>query len=73
MFGNGFTAVYVSLKQTRTLCVRTYLVSRLEACPPAAALPDVEGERVGGLVDGALVHLVDRRLVRVRVHVVGAV
>ena len=64
----------ISLKPTRTLiCFRTYLVSRLEAGPAAAALPDVEGQRVGGLVDGALVHLVNRRLVRVRVHVVGTV
>lgn len=49
------------------------LVPRLEADPAPSAVLCVEGKGVGGFVDGAVVHLVDRSLVRVRVHVVGAV
>ena len=46
---------------------------RLEADPTTSTVPGVEGQRVGGLVDGAIVDLVDGRLVGVGVHVVGAV
>ncbi len=46
---------------------------RLEADPTTSAVPGVEGQRVGGLVDGAVVDLVDGRLVSVGVHIVGAV
>ena len=45
----------------------------LETRPSPSALSDIEGQGVGGLVDGALVDLVDGGLVRVRVHVVGTV
>ena len=49
------------------------LMAGLQTRPAPSALPDVERQSVGGLVDGALVNLVDGRLVRVRVHVVGTV
>ena len=49
------------------------LVSRLEADPSPAAVPGVEGQGVGGLVDGPVVNLVNGGLVRIRVHVVGTV
>ena len=48
-------------------------MSGLEADPATAAVLGVERQRVGGLVDGSVVDLVDGGLVRVGVHVVGAV